>query len=112
MRGFEQGKIGPKDGKDFIGGNYAAAVNVETSLPNLLPEYTKTDIGLFLDLGNVWSVDYDSSIEDTNKIRSTVGMAADWNSPLGPMSFILSQNVTKASTDVTETFNFRLGTRF
>ena len=112
IRGFEQGKIGPKDGDDFIGGNYATAVNFETSLPNLLPEYTKTDIGLFLDFGNVWSVDYDSSIEDTNKIRSTAGLAADWNSPLGPMSFILSQNITKASTDVTETFNFRLGTRF
>jgi len=112
IRGFEQGKIGPKDGDDFIGGNYATAVNFETSLPNLLPEYTKTDIGLFLDLGNVWSIDYDSSLEDTNKIRSTAGLAADWSSPLGPMSFILSQNITKASTDVTETFNFRLGTRF
>jgi len=33
-------------------------------------------------------------------------------SPLGPMSFIFSQNITKANTDSTESFNFRLGTSF
>ena len=27
LRGFEVGKVGPKDGNDFIGGNYATAVN-------------------------------------------------------------------------------------
>ena len=69
LRGFEQGKVGPKDGTDFIGGNYAAATNFEMNLPNLLPESTKTDISLFLDLGNLWSVDYDSSLDDSNKIR-------------------------------------------
>ena len=31
-------------------------------MPNLLPESTNTDIGLFLDIGNVWGVDYDDSI--------------------------------------------------
>jgi len=28
------------------------------------------------------------------------------------MTFILSQNISKASTDTTETFSFRLGTTF
>ena len=27
IRGFESGKIGPKDGDDFVGGNYAFAIN-------------------------------------------------------------------------------------
>ena len=27
LRGFEKGKVGPLDGKDHIGGNYAAALN-------------------------------------------------------------------------------------
>ena len=52
--------IGPVDGQDHIGGNYAAALNLEANLPNLLPETTKTDISVFLDFGNVWGVDYDS----------------------------------------------------
>jgi len=112
LRGFESGKVGPKDGLDYVGGNYAIATNFDLNLPNLLPESTKTDIGLFLDLGNVWGVDYDKTIDDSSKLRSSVGIATNWLSPVGPMSFIFSQNISKASTDVTESFNFRLGTTF
>ena len=54
LRGFERGKIGPIDGKDHIGGNYAAAVNFEANLPNALPEDTNADVSMFLDFGNVW----------------------------------------------------------
>ena len=112
LRGFESGKVGPVDGGDFVGGNYAAAANFEVSLPNLLPESTKTDVGLFLDFGNIWGVDYDGSLDDSNKIRSSTGINTSWLSPVGPMTFIFSQNLSKASTDVTESFNFRLGTTF
>ncbi len=112
LRGFEKNKIGPVDGTDHVGGNYAAALNFESNLPNLLPENTNTDISLFLDFGNVWGVDYDSTIDNSNKIRSSTGVAASWSSPLGPMTFILSQNLSKASTDKTEAFTFNLGTTF
>ena len=112
LRGFESGKVGPKDGKEFIGGNYAYATNFELNLPNLLPEYTKTDVGLFLDFANIWKVDYDKQIDDSNKIRSSVGVNTSWISPVGPMTFVFSQNLAKANTDVTETFNFKLGTTF
>ena len=112
LRGFEKNKIGPVDGTDHIGGNYAAALNLETNLPNLLPEDTNTDISLFLDFGNVWGVDYDSSLDDSNKIRSSAGANASWLSPIGPMTFTLSQNLSKATTDKTQSFNFNLGTTF
>ena len=94
-----------------MGGNYSAAVNFE-QIANILPEDTNTDVGIFLDFGNVWGVDYDSSIDDSNKLRSTTGVALNWISPLGPMSFVLSQNITKADTDKTESFRFNLGTTF
>ena len=112
LRGFEAGKVGPKDGKDYIGGNNSWATNFEVSLPNFLPESTKTDVGLFLDIGNVWGVDYDSSVDDSNKIRSTAGINTSWLSPVGPMTFVFSQNISKAKTDITESFNFKLGTTF
>jgi outer membrane protein insertion porin family len=112
LRGFEAGKVGPKDGDDFIGGNYSTAINLETSLPNLLPESTKTDVDLFLDLGNIWGVDYTSAIDDSNEIRSTAGVNINWSSPVGPMNFTISQNITKAKTDKPQSFNFRLGTTF
>ncbi len=112
LRGFERNKVGPVDGDDHIGGNYAAAFNIEANLPKILPESSRTDVGVFLDFGNVWGVDYDSSIDKSNKIRSSTGISASWLSPLGPMTFTLSQNLSKASTDKTESFNFSLGTSF
>jgi outer membrane protein insertion porin family len=112
LRGFEKGRVGPVDGKDHIGGNYAAAINFEAALPNLLPENTKTEVGLFLDFANVWGVDYDDTINDSNKIRSSLGASASWMSPLGPMTFVLSTNLSKADTDKTQSFSFNLGTSF
>ena len=81
-------------------------------MPNLLPENTKTDISVFLDFGSVWGVDYDSTLKESNKLRSSTGVAANWLSPLGPMTFILSRKLSKASTDETDSFIFDLGTTF
>ncbi len=112
LRGFEAGKIGPKDGNDFIGGNYATALNLEANFPNFFPEKSNAEVGLFLDAGNVWGVDYSDEIDESNKLRSTIGLNTSWISPAGPMSFIFSRNISKASTDVDQSFNFRLGTTF
>ena len=78
----------------------------------MLPENSKTDIGLFLDFGNVWGVDYDSSIDESDKIRSSAGVSANWLSPVGPLSFVLAHDISKADTDVTQSFTFNLGTSF
>ncbi|RPG94884.1 MAG: outer membrane protein assembly factor BamA [Candidatus Pelagibacter sp. TMED286] len=112
LRGFERGKVGPVDSDDHIGGNYSASANFDLSLPNFLPESSNTDVSLFLDFANVWGVDYDDTIDDGSKLRSSTGLSASWISPIGPMTFTLSQNLSKASTDKTESFNFNLGTTF
>ena len=112
LRGFNTYKVGPKDGDDYIGGNYTTAIGVEAQLPNILPESYRTDVSLFLDTGNVWAVDYSDSINETNKIRSAVGVSANIFTTIGPLSFTLAQSITQATTDQTETFNFRLGTSF
>ena len=112
LRGFNAYKVGPKDGKDYIGGNYTTAVGVEAQLPNILPESYRTDVSLFLDTANVWGVDYSDSIDETSKIRSAVGISANMFTTIGPLSFTLAQSITQATTDHTETFNFRLGTSF
>ena len=112
LRGFEPNKVGPRDGDDYVGGNYATAINIEAALPNLLPESTETDISLFMDAGNLWHVDYSSSIEDSNKIRSSFGLATNMYTPVGPLSFVFAQNLSKAETDQSQTFNFQIGTSF
>lgn len=112
LRGFEQGKIGPKDGTDYIGGNFASSVNITSTIPKILPNSENTDFVLFMDIANIWGVDYDSSIDTSNKIRSSIGFGVDWFSILGPINFSLSQALSKTSSDKTETFRFNLGTTF
>ena len=112
LRGFNVRKVGPKDGDDWIGGNYIAGVSAEAQMPNLLPESYRTDISVFLDAGNVWGVDFSDSVNETNKIRSSIGIGANVFTTIGPLSFVLARGITKASQDETETFNFRLGTSF
>jgi outer membrane protein insertion porin family len=112
LRGFVPRKVGPKDGVDYVGGNYATALNFEAALPNLLPESTQTDIAIFMDAGNLWGVDYDSSINNSNGIRSSVGMTSNVYTPIGPLSFVFALPMTKESTDTTQTFNFQIGTSF
>ena len=112
LRGFVAGKVGPKDGKDHVGGNYATTVNFSTTLPMIFPSLEKIDFKYFLDVGNVWGVDYSSAVDESNVIRSTTGVAVDWFTPIGPLSFSIAQPVSKASTDKLESFQFNLGTTF
>ena len=112
LRGFETGKVGPKDGDDFIGGNYLATLNFTSTLPQILPNSQNTDVSFFIDVANIWGVDYDSSLDDSNEIRSSVGIALDWFSVIGPMNFSLAQPITKGTNDISETFRFNIGTSF
>ena len=112
LRGFEKGKIGPIDGSDFVGGNYASALNLSTNIPGLLTTIESLDFKYFFDVGNVWGVDYDSSINESNGIRSSTGVAIDYLSPVGPMNFSWALPITKESSDKTEVFRFNLGTTF
>jgi outer membrane protein insertion porin family len=45
-------------------------------------------------------------------IRSSLGLALDWYSPIGPLNFSLAYPVTKEDSDKEETFRFNLGTTF
>ena len=112
LRGFERGKVGPKDGEDYIGGNFLTTANLSTTLPQILSNIQEVDVVMFLDAANIWGVDYDSSLDDSNKIRSSTGVAVDWFTPVGPLNFSLTQPISKASTDKTESFRFNLGTTF
>ena len=112
LRGFKKGKIGPIENNDYVGGNYRAMFNVNTTLPNLFPESQNTDFRLFFDSATLWGVDYSSEVKDSKKIRSSVGVGIDWYTPVGPLSFSLAQPITQDSTDQTETFRFNIGTTF
>ena len=111
LRGFEKGGVGPVDKTDYIGGNYVSALNLSTNIPGILSTLENLDFNYFVDVANVWGVDYDSSL-DKSKIRSSTGIGLNVLTPVGPLSFSLTQPITKASSDKTETFRFNLGTTF
>ena len=112
LRGFESGKVGPKDGSDYVGGNYAASLNFTTNLPMIMPSVQSADFAFFIDAGNVWGVDYSDTVNESNEIRSAAGIGVNWFTPIGPMNFTLAQPITKASSDKTQTFQFSIGTTF
>ena len=112
LRGFESGKIGPTDGTDYIGGNHLLAFNASTSIPQILPDSQNTNFSLFFDAANIWGVDYNSTLGNSSKIRSSVGINVDFFTPIGPLTFSLSESLTKDTHDITESFRFNLGTTF
>ena len=69
------------------------------------------DLNYFIDFANVWEVDYDSAL-DSNKIRSSTGIALNWFSPIGPLTFSYAIPISEANTDITEKFRFQIGTSF
>ena len=94
-----------------MGGNYAYSINFASNIPQLFEESQSIDFLIFADAADIWGVDYNSSIEGEG-IRSSIGVALDWMTPIGPMSFSFAHPITKKNGDVTETFRFNLGTTF
>ena len=111
LRGFETGKFGPKDGSEYVGGNFGSALNLNTTLPNFLSGYENIDLNLFFDAATLREVDYDSSLE-SSKIRSATGISVNWFTVIGPLSFSYAVPLSSETTDTTESFRFRIGTSF
>ena len=112
LRGFEQRGVGPVDSGDHIGGNNLATLSLKSTFPNPIPENLRATTFLFLDVGNVWGVDYSNSIADSSKLRTSTGIALDLMSPIGPLSFTYSIPLSKASTDKEQNFLFNIGSSF
>ena len=87
-------------------------MNVATTLPQILPSLQNTNFSIFFDAANIWGVDYSSSLADESKIRSSIGIAVDFFTPVGPLNFSLSEPITQGKNDITESVRFNLGTTF
>jgi outer membrane protein insertion porin family len=112
LRGFEPRGVGPVDTNDHVGGNNLATLSLKSTFPNPIPDGLRSTTYFFLDMGNVWGVDYSDAISSSSKIRSTVGVALDLMSPIGPLSFTYSIPISKSSTDKEQNFLFNIGSSF
>jgi len=108
LRGFAFRGVGPKVDGDFIGGNYLYSTTFASTFPNGIPEKYNISNNIFLDLANVWGSDLDG-VSETNTLRSSIGVAVSWVSPIGPISFSYAEPISKANSDSIRNFNFKLG---
>ena len=100
------------DNNDIVNAEVQLLVITEYLLPILFENSQNIDAVIFIDAANIWGVDYDSSIDDASEIRSSIGVGVDYLTVVGPLSFSLSQVISKNDNDVVEKFRFNLGTTF
>ena len=112
LRGFEPRGVGPVDNSDHIGGNNLATLSLKSTFPNPIPETLRPNTFLFLDMGNVWGVDYSNTISANSRLRASTGLILDITSPIGPLSFSYSIPLSKTSTDKEQNFLFNVGSSF
>ncbi len=111
VRGFRSNSLGPKDNlppNDPIGGNRRVLANMELLFP--LPGSSRDNksmrLSLFSDGGMVYGP---GEKMDLGQLRYSVGLAFNWFSPVGPLSFSYAIPLNDKPGDHTESFQFTLG---
>ena len=112
LRGFKSGKVGPKSGTSYYGGQYYYLTSVETNIDLPLDEFDITST-FFVDAGSVWGLDSRYGvINDEHKLRSSAGINLLWDSTIGPINLVFATPISKEDTDTVDTFYFDIGYLF
>ena len=132
LRGFAPGGIGPRSiDNESLGGNYFAAMRLESQFPLGFGGDAGIKGGVFLDTGSVWGLDQkvdfkrentlcldlikdgDSClVDDSFKLRSSIGASLFFNSPFGPLRLNLSRPLLIYKGDQKLNFEFTLSSSF
>ena len=125
VRGWDTASLGPyeidSDGDEVrLGGTRRFIFNAELSMP--VPGFgvdKSFRFGPFFDAGQVYSDEKTGACSsgsgivcDEGPIRMSVGLAATWLSPLGPLKFSFAQPLNKQKNDNIQRFQFQMGTTF
>lgn len=120
LRGFDPNGVGPRDltavNQDALGGNLFAVARFEADFPLGLPDEYGVSGGLFLDLGSVWSLDNTAGtggpVDDSFKLRATLGFSVFWDTAIGPLRFNFSRALKKEVYDQERSFDLTISTEF
>ncbi len=113
LRGFKSGKIGPKTGTSYTGGQYYYVTSLETNIDFNFDTYDITST-IFIDAGSLWGLENPaySSIDDEHELRASLGVNFNWDSAIGPINIIYANIIESQSTDTTDNLYFDIGYNF
>ncbi|MCR4300160.1 MAG: outer membrane protein assembly factor BamA [Sulfuricaulis sp.] len=111
VRGFSSRSLGPRDTlppNDPIGGNRRVLVNAELlfPLPGASADEKSMRLSFFTDGGMVYGP---GEKVDLGQLRYSAGIAFNWFSPVGPLSFSYAIPLNDKPGDRKESFQFTLG---
>lgn len=110
FKGFDYRGVGPKQDNIYLGGNKFFTSTIGYGGSFLFDDNDNINTKLFYTLGSIWDSDY------TNKnkfdIRSSIGISFDILTAVGPVSLIYAKPIDKNTNDITNEFNFSIGTSF
>jgi outer membrane protein insertion porin family len=138
VRGFASNGIGPRDityinlgaTGDALGGTKYWGASAELQMPFwFLPKEVGLKGAVYADAGSLWGYQGPTSwaatgevnsaackcglqYDDTQVVRSSVGVGLIWASPFGPLRFDYAVPITKGKYDITQEFRFGGGTSF
>ena len=113
LRGFKSGKVGPRSGNSYTGGQYYYLTSLETNIDFNLDAFDISST-IFLDVGSVWELENPaySDINDDHKMRSSIGVNFNWDSAIGPINVIYATVLSSENTDTTDNLYFDIGYNF
>jgi outer membrane protein insertion porin family len=104
VRGFSSYTIAPKDNNgNYIGGKYEFITGPEISTP--INRKLRLWASLFVDYGAVGE-------DKLNITRSSTGIAINWVTPVGPLTFVFARPIKKEDGDDIRRFDFSIGASF
>jgi outer membrane protein insertion porin family len=111
VRGYKSRSLGPRDAlppNDPIGGNKRVLANMELlfPLPGSSSDNKSMRMSVFVDGGMVYGP---GQSVDLGQLRYASGLAFNWYSPVGPLSFSYAVPLNSKPGDETESFQFTLG---
>ncbi|MEJ2629747.1 MAG: outer membrane protein assembly factor BamA [Acidihalobacter sp.] len=112
VAGYKDSSLGPLDpvtGQP-TGGDLKLVGRASLIFPApFLTNASSVRMSAFVDTGNVFA-----GVKDfkTNELRKSAGLAMEWLSPIGPLSFSVAKPLDKKSGDKTQVFQFNIGTYF
>ena len=113
LRGFKSGKIGPKLGNSYTGGQYFYLTSLETNIDLNIDAFDITTTA-FIDVGSVWGLENPAygSIDDKHEARSSIGINLNWDSAIGPINIIYANILKSNKNDTSDNLYFDIGYNF